>query len=111
MASYQRKFFYKEVTSIIQAQYLRIDFIVSYDTKVYLSLELQVLYNILGIDARTLWEVKQPSQALWQELDKSDPTGTIFTTQPQVVEFTNVLQSEDGEPFELEDGDYLFLES
>lgn len=111
MPKYGRLFIYKKNSSNILAQYMRIDFIVKYDTKTYLTLELQVLYNILGIDARSLWEPKHPGQALWQELDKSDPTGTIFTTPTEEVEFDDVLQMEDGEPFELEDGDYLFLES
>lgn len=111
MANYKRLFVYKRSSNLAQAQYLAVDLTIVYETQTFLTVDLQILYNILGIDARSLWEPKVSGQALWQELDKSDPTGTIFSTPIESDgDASDSLQLESGEAFDLQSGDDLELE-
>lgn len=73
----------------------------------YLSITLSVLYNILGTDARSLWEPKEAGQALWETLDRNDPTDlpvavSSVSADAILLETGAAMETETGEELELE---------
>lgn len=104
MAKYGRFLYYKRNSANIQTQYLAVTLTIKYNTSVYLAIVCSFLYNITGVDARSLWEPKHPGQALWTALVKNNPA-EFPTVSP-----TGFLEMEDGSPLLMEDGGHFDLE-
>ena len=74
MAKYGRFLFYKRNTLDSQTSYVGRDLTVVYNIRDLLGKDLTILYDINTVDARSLWEEKEPGQALWIEPVSKNPT-------------------------------------
>lgn len=95
----------------IQTQTVRKSLTLEYDIRAYVSNSLTLLYNILGVNAQSLWEPKEPSKAFWGIPDLTDPT---FWPDPVVEEEVesdvSLLVTEDGDFIVTEAGEFIVAE-
>lgn len=107
MAKYKRLFIYTRNSDSTQVEKVGNTVTVMYNISALVSKQITLLYNILTVDARSLWEKKEPAQALWEKPNPANPT---YRPPTAAAGATNGLLLENGSSLLLENGDLLLLD-
>lgn len=109
MGQYRRFLIYRRNTLVAQTQLVGKTLTIEWDIQGFVGKTLQLLYDILTVDARSLWEPKTPGQAAWEVAPAKDPTyRPIESTSDTAV--SDAILDELGDYLLTEGGDYLLLE-
>lgn len=109
MANYRRFLIYRRNTLVAQTQFVGKSLEILYDLQGLVGNDLAMLYDILTVDARSLWEPKQPGQALWEAPPGKNPTSRPTVSTSDTVEGNPVLDELGG--FILDEaGGYILAE-